>query len=57
MLFEGGFLPFSWNIPRTYDVAPDGKFLMIQPTSSTRSPSLILVKNWVEELKARVPTK
>src|SRR4029453_3390281 len=47
---------------RTYDVSPDGKrFLMIKeiggmdkPTPSAR---LILVQNWFEELKRRVPTK
>ena len=47
---------------RTYDVSPDGRrFLMIkeiggvdQPTTSAR---FILVQNWFEELKRRVPTK
>jgi hypothetical protein len=47
---------------RTYDVSPDGRrFLMIkeirrvdEPTTSAR---LILVQNWFEELKRRVPVK
>ena len=46
---------------RTYDVSPDGRFLMIkeiggvdEPTTSAR---LILVQNWFEELKRRVPTQ
>jgi hypothetical protein len=50
---------------RTYDVSPDGKrFLMIKdlpPTSTSSSsppsPQLVVVINWFEELKARVPAK
>jgi hypothetical protein len=39
-----------------FDVAPDGRFLMIKqhPQPSTE---LVLVQNWFDELKARVPTK
>ena len=46
-----------------YDSAPDGqRFLMIkdapaEPTSTTTSASMIVVLNWFEELKARVPAK
>jgi serine/threonine-protein kinase len=50
---------------RTYDVSSDGKrFLMIKNattslTSSGAAPpsQLVVVTNWFEELKARVPTK
>jgi serine/threonine-protein kinase len=39
---------------RTYDVSPDGsRFLMIRMASDKR-PSLVVVQNWSEELKARV---
>ena len=46
----------------TYDVAPDGqRFLMIKdegPPDESANPShIVLVHNWLEELKARVPTK
>ena len=41
---------------RQYHVAPDGRFLMIRQGSATASPELVLVLNWFEELKARVPT-
>ena len=57
-LFEGRYLS---SLPgRMYDVAPDGKrFLMVQ--DAERAPmkptQMILVQNWFEELKARVPTK
>jgi eukaryotic-like serine/threonine-protein kinase len=49
---------------RTYDVSRDGKqFLMIKdatPTTSSSAPppsQLVVVLNWTEELKARVPAK
>ena len=47
---------------RSYDVSPDGKrFLTIKEASgdrkSTGAPPMVLVLNWTEELKQRVPTK
>jgi len=45
---------------RTYDVSPDGtRFLMFKEgggATETSPPELILVQNWVEELKRLVPT-
>jgi hypothetical protein len=42
-------------------VAPDGRFLMLKVGSGdarTSTPdSLIVVQNWLEELKRLVPTK
>ncbi len=44
---------------RYYDVSPDGRFLLVQ--DKERSPikvtQMILVQNWLEELKRLVPTK
>jgi eukaryotic-like serine/threonine-protein kinase len=44
---------------RTYDVAPDGRrFLMIQQRDSAPQPPIthvVLVQNWLEELKRLVP--
>ena len=41
----------------SYDIAPDGqRFLMIKADDSAQPPKLVLVQNWFEELKARVPT-
>ena len=56
MLFEGRY--GATGIVRPYDVSPDGqRFLMVKPKE--RAPisasQMILVQNWVEELKARVP--
>ena len=44
---------------RTYDVSPDGKrFLMIKEAPEESSPSrLVVVLNWTEELKRRVPAR
>ena len=42
----------------TYDVARDGRFLMIKEQgaqATTASPSIIVVLNWFEELKRLVP--
>ena len=45
---------------RTYDLAPDGRFLMVKESAvgdDTESPTaqIILVQNWHEELKRLVP--
>ena len=41
-----------------YDVAPDGRFLMIKPGAEEQAPArLNVVLNWVDELARRVPTR
>ena len=55
VLFEG---PYLSEIPagRQYDVAPDGRILMIKPeTDDATSAQIILVQNWFEELERLVP--
>jgi serine/threonine protein kinase len=47
---------------RGYDISPDGqRFLMIKEPESvplvTQSANMILVLNWVDELKARLPSR
>jgi serine/threonine-protein kinase len=43
----------------SYDVAPDGRFLMLDqvetPGLPSEPPTVVVVKNWAEELKRRVP--
>jgi eukaryotic-like serine/threonine-protein kinase len=57
-LFAGGFVPWFFNVPRTYDVGPDGRFLMIESRANAASAlSFVVVLNRSEEMKARVPTK
>jgi eukaryotic-like serine/threonine-protein kinase len=63
-LFEGSSFLFGAALTfnaRTYDVSPDGRrFLMIKnadaPVSSAPA-RIILVQNWFEDLKAKVPVK
>jgi eukaryotic-like serine/threonine-protein kinase len=41
-----------------YDVAADGRFVLIEPgPSDAPAPQITIVQNWFEELKHRVPTK
>ena len=58
-LFEGRY--YANENGRTYDVSPDGQqFLMIKAIASDdlyKLPSMVVVLNWLEELKARVPPK
>jgi hypothetical protein len=43
----------------TYDVARDGRFLMIRRSQSTTDAaapaSIVVVENWLEELQQRLP--
>lgn len=57
-LFQGPFFMSDEGNPgRTYDVAPDGKrFLMIKMADAqTSERKIVVVQNWFEELKQRVP--
>jgi hypothetical protein len=61
-LFDGAYLSITsrgvyW---RAYDVAPDGRFLMIQPPAGAADiadRSIVVAQNWFEELKRRVPVE
>ena len=61
VLFTGNFLGAPIPDTRSYDVARDGRFLMIQledaPTANETPASIVVVENWLEELKQRVPTR
>jgi serine/threonine-protein kinase len=57
-LFRGRYLAQPAIILSSYDVARDGRFLMIElPESSSPSEAtgIVVVQNWTEELKRRVP--
>ena len=56
-LFEG---PYSNSLPlRSYDVTPDGQFIMMRTTEppDERVTKLNVVLGWAGELKRRVPTR
>jgi hypothetical protein len=58
MLFEGPFRMDGGSF-RNYDVTPDGqRFVMVREVEQppARVSQVVLVQNWIEELKARVPT-
>ena len=42
---------------RTFDIARDGRFLLIKPGGDNTQQSLVVVQNWFEDLKRRVPPK
>ena len=57
VLFQGPYRTTSILMP-FYDVSPDGqRFLMIKPSEQTSSLNqIVVVQNWTEELKQKVPT-
>ena len=58
LLFEGRYIIDFATLGLDYDVAPDGRFLMMKPSEEEQAPPrLNVVLNWVDELTRRVPTK
>jgi hypothetical protein len=57
-LFEGGFAHDREDFTmRLFDVAPDGRLLMIEPADTASVASIIVAQHWDEELKRLVPAK
>jgi serine/threonine-protein kinase len=55
MLFEAPYAESTAAYPN-FDVAPDGnRFIMIQSTLESSATTVVVVLNWFEELKSRVP--
>jgi serine/threonine-protein kinase len=61
-LVAGDGYYYAWNTQnnqgRTYDISPDGnRFLRLKEVQLPDStpPSIVVVQNWLEELKRRVP--
>jgi hypothetical protein len=57
LLFSGPYVQRLDSRSRGYDVARDGRFLMILPGDENRAPapaSIVVVQNFAEELKQRV---
>ena len=54
-LFERSFL--QGTQPPSHDVAADGRFLMIVPVGNDNLTTrrVVVVQNWIEEVKERVP--
>lgn len=54
VLFEGGFVTVEAGMPRTYDVAADGRFLMIEDKPVTNPTTVTVVVGWGEWLAKRI---
>jgi TolB protein len=54
-LFRGPYFMREGSLGRQYDVAPDGRFLMLKREATSVSPHLVIVQNWLTELASRVP--
>ena len=54
ILFDGGFVPYEADLRRTYDVAPDGRFVVIQRLQAPARQSLVVI---MRALDARDGTK
>ncbi len=59
-LFTGPYFFDAASFTSSYDVARDGRFLMIQSQGSagdavSSQSSIVVVRNWTEELKRLVP--
>ena len=60
VLFEFAIAPILGGA-RPYDIAPDGRFLIIrsgqEEVAEGLAPQIVVVQNWFEELKRLVPAK
>jgi hypothetical protein len=60
VLFEPAML-VSGGGNRPYDIAPDGRFLLIRSgqaeAGGSPAPQIVVVQNWTEELKRLVPKR
>jgi len=55
-LIEGRYFYSNAGSARTFDIASDGRFLMVKPLATSASYNqLVIVQNWQEELKRRAP--
>jgi serine/threonine-protein kinase len=54
-LFKGPYAQPAWDT--AYDVARDGRFLMLKNVGAIARDEFVVVQNWMEELKRLVPVK
>ena len=52
-LFRGGFVPYQDFTPRTYDVAADGRFLMIEERPDVAQATVIVTTAWGRMLESK----
>ena len=54
-LFRGAFAAPGWEWDPLFDVAPDGRFLMMKAHGTPPRPQVTIVTNWFDELRRLVP--
>jgi hypothetical protein len=55
VLFEGDYVIGELGLD--YDIARDGRFLMIKPSPDELRPGFQVVLNWADELARRAPRR
>ena len=53
-LFDLG--EYSYNSGRNFDIAPDGQRFLMVKSSETSGGQIVVVHNWLEEVRRLVPT-
>ena len=59
-LFAGAYALYAAEDANSYDVARDGRFLMIEPrlgAGAEAARGFVVVQNWAEDLARRVPSR
>jgi serine/threonine-protein kinase len=54
---KGGAVDRGPGAECDYDIAPNGRFLRVVPSTDTTVPQIEVIENWFQELKQRVPVK
>jgi eukaryotic-like serine/threonine-protein kinase len=54
-VFSGSFDAPGWEWDPLFDVAPDGRFLMMKAHGTAARPQITIVTNWFDELRRLVP--
>ena len=54
-LFRGGFIPYQDFTPRTYDVAKDGRFLMIEERPDVAQATVTVTTGWGRLIASKFP--
>ena len=55
LLFEAQYEYGANRNQRNYDLASDGRFIMVKTPDDVAPRQIVVVLNWFEELKTRVP--
>jgi Tol biopolymer transport system component len=55
---DGPYVTLTSASGRTYDISPDGRrFLVVKQPATRPSTNIVIVQNWLEELRRLAPVK